>query len=601
MDRKNPLYKHIYKTSCNTYSIDKSIQGQRVHFKTLKTLDEAITYRDKLKQNNWQPLPDTTEEIEERKIQEYYQHIRIHTGRYYGVYNRDDEYIGITKTLEEALYFRDLYLDTPKKDVPRLRDTDLVTDNPYLQDGLKYPLPDRLKIPERNTSYGTGSIIQKGPTSFHVHHGKKGDGIKSYVCACPTIEMAEYVKAEMNKVDWDMRELQRIIDDYPRYYTELLYFYQYVSKQIDRKTGEWTGKWELVPPLRYNDGKLEKIGYSNLEDALYERDFLKEHDWNYGLLVECIDDSMNPYYSMDLPVYPTRRIRNVRDRDYHEQELGEVAELIRLDFSQGEICEKLEINPVTLRNWLRRFWDTNFTEFRRLVLAGENPLEVLDKQEIVLQPDLSTALPNNWNNWVSYLRRSNRWQVRKGKETYGVYPSEELAHKISKELQKVGWDKSKLKRIQAKFGYESPIMSKRWVYRQGKKWAVRRKRKDKKFITYGCWHDKRIAVIARDMYIQYGFDLDNQEWINEVAEWVVQMQDHRPNTMFGKVTVEDIAHIESMETCIYSNNNQWRIIHNNTYYGTYPTKAKAIKAKEFLMDNNWDRELLDIMIKMGEI
>ena len=144
-------------------------------------------------------------------------------------------------------------------------------------------------------------------------------------------------------------------------------------------------------------------------------------------------------------------------------------------------------------------------------------------------------------------------------------------------------------------------MSKRWVYRQGKKWAVRRKRKDKKFITYGCWHDKRIAVIARDMYIQYGFDLDNQEWINEVAEWVVQMQDHRPNTMFGKVTVEDIAHIESMETCIYSNNNQWRIIHNNTYYGTYPTKAKAIKAKEFLMDNNWDRELLDIMIKMGEI
>ena len=59
-------------------------------------------------------------------------------------------------------------------------------------------------------------------------------------------------------------------------------------------------------------------------------------------------------------------------------------------------------------------------------------------------------------------------------------PTEEMAHKISKELQKCNWDKSKLKDIQAKYGYVSPFMSKRWVYKQGNKWAVRRKNKARK-------------------------------------------------------------------------------------------------------------------------
>lgn len=601
LDRKNSLFKNIYPTRFNTYSIDKTINNQRIHFKTCKTLDEAIKYRDRLKKNNWETVPDNEEEAHEKKVMEYYHHIRIHTRRYYGIDNRKNEYIGIVKTIEEALWFRDQYLDYDKEDVPKPRTLDLKTNNPYILNGLEYPLPERLTLPERNSTYGTGTIVQKGPTSFHVHHGKKGDGLNSYVCACPTIEMAEYVRAEMNNVDWDESKLEAIFDEYPRYYTRLIYFYQYIHKQINHKTKKWTGKYELVPPLEHNDGKLEKITYNNIEDALYERDFLKEHNWDYNLLVEVIDDNLNPYYDMDLPTFPTRRIRNVSDRDYHEKELSEVIELIQLDFSQAEICERLDITTVTLRNWLRKFWNSNFTEFKKLVEAGENPLDVLEKQELIIQPDLSRALPCNWNNWVSHLKRSDRYQVRKGDVTYGVYPTEELAHKISRELQKCNWDKSKLKSIQVKYGHVSLPYSKRWVYRQGKKWAVRRNNENHKMITYGAWYDKRIAVIARDMYVEHGFNVGDSVWINEMAEWMVEMIDYYPNTMFGRVTIEDITYVESKETCIYPNNTQWRIIHNNTYYGTYPTKEKAVKAKEFLIDNNWDKELLDIMMEMGEI
>ena len=98
--------------------------------------------------------------------------------------------------------------------------------------------------------------------------------------------------------------------------------------------------------------------------------------------------------------------------------------------TQREITEELDINAVSLRNWLHK-WNTNWDEFKNIIHNGENPLEVLEKKERIYQPDLSRALPNNWNNWVSYLKKLNRYQVRKGTETFGVYESEELAHNIS--------------------------------------------------------------------------------------------------------------------------------------------------------------------------
>lgn len=604
--KRTSLYKHIYQTGPNSYTIVKSIKGKRKCFKTCKTIDEAIDYRNRLKANNWEPLPPTPEEIEEKAAKEYYMYIAIHGGkRYYRVSNKHDVYIGTTKSIEEALYFRDLYMNTPKEEIPHISTVDLQTNNPYLEHGLKYPIPERLILPESKTTYGIGSIVKKGETSFHLHHGKKGNGFNSYVCACPTYEMAYYVRQEMNKCDWDMSQLQKIIDDYPRYYTQLLYFYQYITKHKDHHNN---GKWLLMLPKEYTDNKLEHILYNRIEDALFERDFLKEHGWDYDLLVETINDEDNPYLDMELPPYPSRKVRNISERDYHEKELTEVMEFIKEDcYSQDEICEKIGITPATLRNWLKNFWNTSYTEFSKLVLNGENPLEVLEKVEQIYQPDLSRALPNNWNNWVSYLKKLNRWQVRKGTETYGVYPSEELAHKISKELQKVDWDKSKLKDIQAKYGHVSKPYSKRWVYKQGRKWAVRRKDKDKVMITYGVWMDKRIAVIARDMYIEYGFTLTNQDWINMMAEWIIEMSDLLPSTMFGKSTIDDIIYLESeceIPHCRQTGSGKYTVqkcIDGSTvYYGTY-SEEKAAEVVEFLEDNNWDKNLLQMMKEMGEI
>ena len=606
--KRTALNKHIYKV-WGKYVISKSIKGEKIHFKTCKTLDEAITYRDKLIANDWEPLPLTPEEIEQKAVKEYYKHIHIHNKRYYAAYNRHDEYLGLSKSIEEVLWFRDLYLNTPKSEVPRIKDVDLQTDNPYIKNGLKYPLPERLILPKRNTTYGTGSVVKKGETSYHIYHGKKNKDHKSYVCACPTYEMAEYVRAEMNKVDWDRSKLQDIIDEYPKYYTKLLFFYQYILKDVSK--GKETGKWKVSIPKEYNNGKLEHILYYNLEDALFERDFLKEHDWNYSLLVETIDDSKNPYYDMDLPPYPTRKIRNIRERNYREKELSEIADMVRQGHTQLEILEITGFTRVTISNWLKRFWNSNWQEFTTIIKHGENPLEVLEKVEQIYQPNLSRALPSNWSNWVSYLQRTNTWQVRKGKVIYGTYPTEELAHKISNDLQKVGWDKSKLKEIQSKHGHVPKPFSKRWVYRNGKRWAVRRKDKTKKMITYGNFADKRIAIIVRDMLLEYGFNLDNRDWIVELAEWTVQMQDLLPSTMFGKVTVADIAHIESdkstSEHYIYESRKKpgqydiYKSIDGKLRnFGTYP-KDRARKVRDFLVNHDWNKDLLKIMQEMGEI
>ena len=608
--KRTSIHKHIYKVG-NKYSIDKSINNERIHFKTCDTLHEAIIIRDKLKKNGWEPLPEDETEKQERLIKEYYLKIGRHGNRYH-VRNNHDEYIGTTKIIEEALYFRDLYRTYPKNKVPRMNTVDLVSDNPYYQNGLEYPLPERLKLPPDNSMYGKGSIIKKGDTSFHVHHGKK----PSYICACPTMEMALYVRDEMNKVDWDKSELQRILDDYPKYYTKLLFFYQYINKhrvwnQQTKDKKVYDG-WEITIPNEFleKEKSLEKIGvYRNIEDALFERDFLVEHDWDYNLLVETINDEENPYYDMTLPPYPTRKIRNISKRNYREKELTEIMKLIQEDpsLSQRDIADKLSIADVTIRNWLKRLYNTDYLEFKRLVLDGVNPLEVLKKQEQIIQPDLSTAKPNNYTGYVHHMKNGN-YNVSKGGEYYGTYKDEGLARKIAKDMAKVDWDKSKLKAIQKKHGYTSPVMSKRWVYKQGRKWAVRRKDKNRKMLTYGVWYDKRIAIIARDMYVEYGFNFDNQNWINNMAEWIVEMLDLLPSTMFGRSSVEDIVFIEDSERPMYMRPAQTPgkyivtkyINGRSVHYGTY-SEEKAVRVVEFLEDNNWDKELLNVMQEMGEI
>ena len=600
--KRTSLTKYIYKKR-DGYVITKSIKGKNTYFKLCKTLDEAIKYRDQLIKNNWKPLPETPEEKYQREQEYYYRNVTVDKNKTYRIGN-NKKYYGCTRTLEEALYYRDLVIRQGiRKEVKEL---DLKTNNPYLKEGLKYNIPERLQPVFEEKRYGKGSIIRKGPASFHVHHGKK----PSHICSCKTIEMAEYVQKKMIECNWDKKQLPRILDEYPKYYTELLYFYQYILKQTD-KEGNHTGKWLVSIPKEYSDGKLERIIYSNLEDALYERDFLKEHNWDYNLLVETINDKENPYYNMDLPTYPTRKIRNIRDRDYHEKELTRIIELLREGYNQTSICEMLDINHGNIRNWLKKYYNSNWTDFVDLVDDGENPLEVLEKVEVVYQPDLSKPLPPNFNNYVSRLNTPYgvRYVVQRKGVHYGRYTSEELAHKISRDLRKVNWDKSKLKQIQAKYGWQSLMNSKRWVYpNKSNSWSVRHKDKDRCMINYGTYRDKRVANIVRDMLLLVDWDKDKLESIKEVAYWIIYCSDLCQCSMFGMSSIEDIEYIE--EECRIPHTSLTKypdklvvtksINGKIVYFGTY-SENKAREVVEFLEDNNWDKDLLKTMQEMGEI
>ena len=77
--------------------------------------------------------------------------------------------------------------------------------------------------------------------------------------------------------------------------------------------------------------------------------------------------------------------------------------------------------------------------------------------------------------------------------------------------------------------------------------------------------------------------------------------------MFGKSTLEDIEYIESscnIPYCRITSSGKYQISkHINgkvVAYGTY-SEDNAIEVVEFLMDNNWDKDLLKVMQEMGEI
>lgn len=600
--KRSSLTKNIYPRG-NRYFIQKTINKEKRTFKSFPTLAEAIEYRDKLEANNWEQLSLTPEEIEEQEQIEYFKY--IHIGSYKTQYVvSNGKYYGNVYTIEEALYYRDLVI---KQGIDkRPYELDLITDNPYL-DGLKFEVPDHLILPERNSKYGKGTIKQDGPACFKVYYG--GSKNKRYICSCRTYEMAYYVREEMLKADWDKSQLQRIFDDYPKWYTQLLFLYQYILRETNK---DGTVKYLLALPVKHNNGKLEHLIYYKLEDALYERDFLKEHGWDYDLLVETIDDRDNPYYDMDLPPYPTRKIRNIVERDYHEKEIMKIFESLYHDptLSLDAVADIVKYTSPVIRRWLKEYYNITWSEFKEICVNGDNPLEVLDKQELIYQPDLSRTMPPNFNNYVT--KKDDQYGVRyivsrKG-VYYGSFEDEKLAHKISNELAKVDWDKSKLEAIREKHNCKSKVNSKRWVYPNGKGWSVRRKNKDRRMVTYGTWRDKRIAVIVRDMLLEYGFCLDNMVWIEDIALWTVQMMDLYSSTMFGKSTSEDIIYLEADCQIPYakpvpeSDKVQVERYINGVrvYFGRY-NEDKAREVVEFLEDNNWDKDLLKTMQEIGEI
>lgn len=522
-------HKHIYHIN-NKYVITKSVNGKNTYYKSFTKLDDAIDYRDKLIENNWEPLPVTAEEIEEKNIKEYFKGVTLSSNhRTYKINNFQGNYIGTCRNIQEALYYRDQCYHKTFKESKRPYEMDLETNNPYY-DGLKYTTPIRL-IPFKNTdsNYGKGTIVKKGEYSYHIHQGSRTNRRKRYICACRTYEQAYYVKKEMNKCNWDKTQLQRILDDYPKWYTWLMEFWRYVV--IDKKTRERTGKTQYfinIPSDYLEEGKtLDRYGvYTKAEDALFERDYLMEHDWDYEELVECIDDTCNPYYDMELPPYPQRKIRNIAEKNYHDNELTMIHEMINEEegITLDEIAERLDVSVVTIRLWLRKGYNTNYREFKRISLGGENPITVLEKVEHFYTPDLSRPHPSNFKGWIQ-KNKSQRcpFQIVKDDVRYGSYHTHEMARKAVKKLIKCDWDKSKVPEIMESVGVKT-LNDRGNIYpNNNDTWSIRKKNKERKMIGYGTYSDYDLAVLVRDLLKEEDWDKELYPSLREYAEYVMDL------------------------------------------------------------------------------
>ena len=517
MFMRNKLLRNIHKYGKgNGYYIQKEIKGKKYIYSGFKTLNEAISYRDKLKANNWQPFEDIETE---RKIKQYFKNIHLDHRKTHYIVTKNQKYSASFKNIEDALHYRDIITNN----------TYVFMKNKYYA-GLEYPIPDKLKVIVKPKRKARGYIVKNSKQSYKVLYKKK------YICSTVTYEHAYYIREELNKVDWDLTQLDNILEHYPVWYTKLIHLYRYIVRSHNDKD-----KYQLMIPLNYRaeKNKLESVGtYYKIEDALYERDILVENGWDYDLLVETIDDSKNPYYDMDLPPFPERQITNTAERDYHEKELTEMYHLILEyeDITQKQIADKFGIADVTLRNWLKRFWNTTYTEFKRIALNGENPLEVLEKVPIIYQPDLSIPKPPNFNGYVQKNSNSTRSPyniVRKG-VWYGSYHTKKQARQAVKLLKNYNWDKSKLSEIQKKVGY-TQLTKRNNIYpnSNGRTWSIRRKDKNRKIINYGSYTDYELAVIVRDMLVIADWDKKEYYEIRKTAEHVLTCRRQLFNNMFS--------------------------------------------------------------------
>ena len=612
--RNKRLHRNIYKQG-KRYTVGKTFNGKYKVYKSFTNISDAIKYRDQLEANNWVPLPLDPEEQLEKDIQHYYRRIyRKKRGVKYEVNNDSGGYMGYCDTIEEALYFRDQYNHLQPKEVPRPATLDLKTDNPYLINGLKYPVPEKLKPNKRKIGYGR--IHKKGENSYHVHYGGSNNGHKSYICACRTYEQAWYVRSEMNKCNWDKKQLQRILDDYPLWYTKLMEFYRYINIDTYYKKAHGEIRYMINIPRKYlPEGKqLEHFtGYANVEDALWERDFLMDHEWDYDLLVEAIDDTINPYYNMDLPPYPQRKILNLRERNYHEKELTRVYELLQEnpEYSQAEICEKLGIVAVTLRNWLKKYWNTTYNDFLSLCYDGINPITVLEKQRHIYQPDLSRPLPPNFNGYITYDKRSKKspYFIRKGNTIYGYYQTREIANKVVEKLIACNWDKSQLQNIRESIGCTNTKKNRGNIYPHKTGGYNIHKSFKQKRVNYGHYKDYRVAEAVRDQLILHDWNKEIYPELRRLAETNIPVLRLLENNMFGGVYdytyLEQLSLLDTLviddDKHIYYNKRkkhytvQKSINGTNKSFGFYKTQEDAILARNILINNDWNRESLNLV------
>ena len=561
--------KYIYKNGYGKYTIVKTFNYKQYHFGTFDNFQDAMDRRDYLMAHDW--VAPKEEVSKEDLIKEYFKHIQLRYNKYYIIQSPGckSRYLGTCYTIEEALFYRDLakkndwVLDKPEQ-------YDLKTDNNYIIDGLEYPLPERLTPKDLpKTNYGKGSITKKGPQSYHVKYNN------NYFCACRTYEQAYYVQKELQKCDWNKEELPRILDDYPKWYTWLLDFYRYIIPNKNRGCNNKPWLFSITPANNH-DGTLSHLSFSRLEDALWERDLYLEYGFDEEAVVYGADDRCNPYYDMELPPYPQRKIkhnRKIKSKKYDD-------ELMKMRDCILDGCNTLEevinvcgiSNQVTVRNWLKKY-NTTWPVFKELCLSGEDPLSVLEFQEHIFAPDLSVHYSKQ--NYVSKVKgRHNPYTITHRGVYFGGYPTRRMANKVVSLLRKCGWDKSKLKDIQNRVGFKSVMGSKRWVYPikyKGKvmSYTVRKKDKNKKIHNFGSYKLKEKAEYVRDRLVEV-------DWVDDAYPGIRADADR----LFpDEVNLGDkyIHHVS----------RRYRVFKDNTVFGWFDDYLMARVFRDLMVGEDW--------------
>ena len=520
--------KYIYPHN-NCWSIHKNIKGETTYYGTYPDFQTAIKVRDELIKHNWDKtkiqLPE--DYLFKKQQKEYYKWISAR-GYQYSIFAPQKYYCGTVNTIEEALHYRDIILElyANGEDISNKRpwDYDLLHDNKYLE-GLDYPLPERLELPEK-TEYSQGSIIRRSDQNYQIRHGAGGN---RYVCTCRTYEQAYYVKQELNKCDWDLDKLDEIYDNYPEWYTWLMNLYKYILPG-DKY-------WYLViTENNSKSGKTEKIAFSKLEEALWERDLYVKYGFDDELVAYLADDTENPYYDMTLPPYPQRKIRRIKERTPRTDLFNRLFEIIQEfpDIGKQELCDLAGLTLPGLKIILKNEYDVNIDDFLYICLSGENPNEVLEQKPLVYNPDLSV------HTHADYIHEHDgKFDIIKwldGREVYfGRYYDKKTAKKVVKDLKKCNWDKSQLKRIQEKHEHAPRVGDKRGVYlskytvkKTGEvkvKWSVRKKI-NRKMHYFGTYKDKRVAELVRDLLEHHHWDKSLLERIKDYALYCIYLIDN---------------------------------------------------------------------------
>ena len=222
--------------------------------------------------------------------------------------------------------------------------------------------------------------------------------------------------------------------------------------------------------------------------------------------------------------------------------------------------------------------------------------------------------------YIQYSSRDKRspYKVVKDGIRYGSYYTEKQAKQAVKKLKQCNWDKSKVSEIQKSVGWKPlPKRGNIYPYNKGKGWCIRHKNKDRKMINYGSYKDHDLAVIVRDMLILNDWNKEEYPMIRELAETVLFIQRLIYGNMFGgdyNYTYLEGLCLFDRSFSVLSDADSKYVYYNKAAgrysvqkyidgsvinFGYYDSKEEALHVRELLIDNNWDKDVLDLVKEVG--